>query len=236
MKKKHEMIDERYYDDIIYSDDAKIKVSTSLDSRFQKYRISKVLQIYKPNKNDRVLDLGCGWGTFSFAVAPLCKEVTGIDFSRRSIELCNQLLRNKQYSNVRFVCANAQDTGLESGSYDVIICADLFEHLYAETFSDVLDECKRLLEKGGKLVIWTPHRGHLFEILKNHNIVLRKDTSHVDYKCMHRILHELRRRQFLIKKKYYAESHVPILRTLERLLLPILPTMRRRIAVLAEKS
>ena len=158
------------------------------------------------------------------------------DFSRKSIELCNQLLRNRQYSNIRFVCAKAQDTGLESESYDAIVCADLFEHLSAGTFSEVLDECKRLLKESGKLVIWTPHRGHLFEILKNHNIVLKKDIGHVDYKCMHRILHELSKRQFLVKRKYYAESHVPILRTLERLLLPILPIMRRRIAVLAEKS
>jgi len=232
--KRRVKIDKTYYDESTYFDE-KIKIFTNLDSPFQKYRISKVLEIYKPKKNERVLDLGCGWGTFSFAVAHLCKEVTGIDFSRKSIDICNKLLKKKQYANIRFVCADAQDTELESESYDVIICADLFEHLYPKTFEKVLDECERLLKKGGKLVIWTPNSDHIFEILKKHNIILKRDRSHVDYKSMDHILNELHKRNFVIKKRYYVESHVPIFRFLEKLLLPFLPIMRRRIAILAEK-
>ncbi len=228
-------LDETYYNESKYFDE-NIKVFTDLESSLQKYRIAKVLQIYTPSKNERVLDLGCGWGTFCFAIAPLCREVTGLDFSRKSIDLCSKLLAKSQYCNIKFICADAQDTGLESESYDVIICADLIEHLYPETFEKVLDECRRLLKQKGKLVIWTPHRGHILEIMRNSNIILKRFISHVDYKSMSRILNELSKRHFLIKKSYYVESHIPIFRNLERLLLPLLPVMRRRIAVLGEKS
>ncbi len=207
-----------YYDDRYY--DKRVKNLTNLNSYFQKYRISKVLQIYTPKKNESVLDLGCGWGTFCFAVAPLCQEVTGLDFSRKSIVLCNQLLAKSGYSNIKLVCADAQNTGLGFESYDMIICADVVEHLYPEAFENVLNECRRLLKPGGKIVIWTPHRGHLLEILRSHHILLKPDITHVDYKSMACLLESLHRRRFSIQKAYYTESHLPAFCYLEKLLLP----------------
>ena len=150
----------KYYDESDYFD-AKITTYTDLlAGQFQKYRVSKVLRIYSPKKEESVLDLGCAMGTFCFALAPLCKQITGVDYSKKAVELCSRLLTTSPYSNIGFVCADARSTTLQSESYDVIICADLFEHLYPDVTEKVLDECKRLLKKGGKLVIWTPHRGH----------------------------------------------------------------------------
>ena len=109
------------------------------------------------------------------------------------------------------------------------------EHLYPEISEKVLDECRKLLKKEGKLVIWTPNRGHILEILKNNNIILKRDVSHVDYKSMDNLLTSLHKRDFSVRKSYYAESHIPVFRILERLLIPVLPLLRRRIAILAEK-
>jgi len=206
-----------------------------LKSAFQKYRITKVKEIYSPNKEERILDMGCALGTFCFVFASECKEIIGIDYSRKAISIANRLLKNSPFDNIKFICADAQSVGLKAESFDVIVCADLFEHLYPEAFERTLDECRRLLKKGGKLIIWTPHRGHILEILKNHNIILKKDISHVDYKSMSYLLNSLQQRKFLIRKAYYTESHIPIFRVLERLFLPVLPIMRRRIAILAEK-
>jgi len=228
-------MDRQYYDESTYFGEHTERF-TDLDTPFQKYRVAKVLQIYSPAKEDRVVDLGCGWGTFCFAVADLCKQVTGVDFSKKSIDLCRRILEERKPTNVDFLCADARDTGLEPESCDLIICADLFEHLYPDVSEGVLDECERLLRIGGKLVIWTPHRGHILEILKNNNIVLKRDVTHVDYKSMEGLLGSLRARGFLIRKSYYAESHIPVLRTFEKLLMGILPIMRRRIAILAEKK
>jgi hypothetical protein len=40
---------------------------------------------------------------------------------------------------------------------------------------------------------------------------------------------------FAIERAYYAESHLPGLRAVERVLQPLVPLLRRRIAVLARK-
>ena len=47
------------------------------ESRFQRYRVHKVLSIHDPQPSDRVVDLGCGWGTFGFELAGRVEEVVG---------------------------------------------------------------------------------------------------------------------------------------------------------------
>jgi len=84
-------------------------------------------------------------------------------------------------------------------------------------------------------VTWTPHRGHILEILKNHDILLKRDISHVDYKSMRDMKELLTGAGFRIERAYYAESHLPGLRVVERALQTVIPLLRRRIAVLGRK-
>jgi SAM-dependent methyltransferase len=208
---------------------------TDADSPFQRYRVRRVLELYRPGAGERVVDVGCGWGTFSFALSTLAAEVVGVDFSSRSVEICERRLADDPRPNLRFVCADGGDTGLEAGAWDLVLAADLFEHLYPEDSARVAAEAYRLLRPGGRFSVWTPHRGHILEILKNHDIVLHRDVSHVDYKSMDRMKALMRDAGFEIERAYYAESHVPGLRVVERLVQGFLPLLRRRVAVLGRK-
>lgn len=230
-----ERIDREYYDrsDYFEGDAAHLR---DMESPFQRYRVRKVLEIYRPGPEERVVDLGCGWGTFGFALAPEVAEVVGVDFSERSIALCTERLSGTELDNLRFLQADAGDTGLEPASFDVALAADLFEHLYPEDSDRVAREAHRLLRRGGRFVIWTPHRGHVLEILKNNRIFLKPDPTHVDYKSMGRLREMLRDGGLVIEKAYYAESHLPGLRDVERALMSFAPIFRRRIAILARKD
>jgi ubiquinone/menaquinone biosynthesis C-methylase UbiE len=228
-------IDRDYYDSTGYFE-AGAGHLTDLDSRFQRYRVRKVLEIHTPEPGDRLADLGCGWGTFSFAVAGRVAEVVGVDFSRKSIELCRRRLAGSGLENVRFIEADAGDTGLEEGSFQVVLAADLFEHLYPDDSERVTREAFRLLAPGGRFVVWTPHRGHVLEILKNRGILLKPDPTHVDYKSMERLRGMLQGAGFAVERAYYAESHVPGLRALERSLQGMVPVLRRRIAMLGRRA
>ena len=228
-------IDERYYDESTYFDDAAHLVD--FQSPFQRYRVRMVMAIHPPVREDRVLDLGCGWGTLTFALAPEVEHVVGLDFSRRAIEACRTRLEGNvpPIPNVTFQVGDARNTGLEAGSFDLVVAADLFEHLYPEDSETVAGEAYRVLKAGGRLVVWTPCRSHILEVLKNRNILLKRDVSHVDYKSMARMTSMLEAAGFEIEKAYFAESHLPGLRVLERLGQRWLPLLRRRIAVLGKK-
>jgi cyclopropane fatty-acyl-phospholipid synthase-like methyltransferase len=228
-------IDQAYYDGSDYHA-AGAEHLVDLSSPFQTYRVQKVLQIFEPTSEDRVVDLGCGWGTFCFALGSRVKEMVGVDFSQKSIDFCEAEATRRKMDKVRFIRADARDTGLQQAAYDLVIAADFFEHLYADDSVQVIHECRRLLRRGGRLAIWTPHRGHFLEVLKNNNIVLKADPTHVDYKSMARLKRMLSDAGFMIEKAYYAESHLPVLRRLERLLLPVVPPLRRRIALLGVKE
>jgi len=206
-----------------------------IDSPFQRYRIEKVLQLYEPGPEERVLDLGCGWGTFCWALGHRVAEIVGVDFSQKSIDLCEERLASSVIEGVSLLCADAQDTGLEAESFDLVIGADLVEHLYPEDSQPVFAEAFRVLKKGGRLSLWTPHRGHFLEMLKARNILLRRDVSHVDYKSMDRLRTMVVSEGFVVEKAYYAESHLAGLRSIERALQGWVPILRRRIALLARK-
>ena len=222
-----------YYDETAYFDAA--EHLRDFESRFQRYRVAKVTELYAGRPTHRVLDMGCGWGTISYALAPRVREVVGVDFSERAVAGCNARVPVHGVDNVVFQVADARATGLEAGSFEAVVAADLFEHLYPDDSEAVAAEAFRVLAPGGVFAVWTPCRSHILEVLKNNDIILKRDVSHVDYKSMARVKGLMTGAGFRIERGYFAESHLPGLRALERTLQRWVPLLRRRIAVLGRK-
>jgi ubiquinone/menaquinone biosynthesis C-methylase UbiE len=229
-------IGKEHYDSSAYFEGEGAEHLADSQSPFQRYRVAKVTELAGPRPTDRVVDLGCGWGTFGFALTERVAEVVGVDFSEKSIDFCGRRLDASPRANLRFVRADAGATGLPGAACDLVLAADLFEHLYPDDAARVAREAFRLLAPGGRFATWTPHRGHVLEVLKNHDIVLKRDVTHVDYKSMADMKRLLSEAGFTIERAYYAESHVPGLRVAERILGAFVPLLRRRIAVLGRKA
>ena len=221
-----------YYNQSTYFDPSHL---SDFDSRFQRYRIRKVLELCAPRPTDKALDLGCGWGTISFALGPKVNEVVGLDYAERAVANCNARLAKLGLENVSFRVGDGRDSHLDTASFDLVVAADLFEHIYPEDSEAVAEEAFRVLRPGGRFAVWTPCRSHVIEILKNNDVLLKRDVTHVDYKSMPRMKGILERAGFVIERAFFAESHLPGLMVVERLAQRWLPLLRRRIAVLAIK-
>ena len=110
-----------YYDESGYFEAG--EATSDLESPFQRYRVTKVLEIYLPGADERVLDLGCAWGTFSLALAPRVREVVGIDFSERYIDHCTAKATALGLDNVSFVHAMGADVA-PTADVDLVLTFD----------------------------------------------------------------------------------------------------------------
>jgi len=98
----------------------------------------------------RVADIGCGGGIYSTAWLDLGVEsVTGVDFSAQMIQAAET--RCDEQPNLSFVVADAAETGLPSGSYDIVFQRALIHHV--PDLSAVFTEAMRLLAPGGTLIV-----------------------------------------------------------------------------------
>lgn len=87
----------------------------------------------------RVMDLGAGRGELSFHFAKAGSDVTSIDYSRDAIALVEQTFEGDSAARerVKLICSSVTDPAVFEGNYDVVVAADIVEHL-APTELDTL--------------------------------------------------------------------------------------------------
>ena len=108
-----------------------------------------------------VLDIGCGAAGKSLYYASCGANVIGVEilekYEAESKELAEELGLSDKF---RFVCADAAALPFEDGSIDTIIMNDAMEHVANP--EAVIDECMRVLSRGGRLFVNFPPINHPF--------------------------------------------------------------------------
>lgn len=127
----------------------------------ERYEIwCRLLDKYAAGKRSAI-DMGCGSGAFTFYLAGKQLHVTGIDASKRMIELCKRRQFDLSVDNVRFFTAEIphfQDVRLPMA--DLIISSSVLE--YVEDLPAVLGVFRDLLNEGGVLIISLPNANSLY--------------------------------------------------------------------------
>ncbi len=101
----------------------------------------------RPGRN-RVLDIGCGNGTFLSVARELGYDVTGLEFDAAAAEVARA-------GGFEVVDGRVPGSALDPERYDVITLNHVIEHLHDPL--GALVECRNLLRDGGRLWIKTPN-------------------------------------------------------------------------------
>lgn len=102
----------------------------------------------------RLLDYGCGDGTFIALTHGTFVEAVGADIDAKQLDDCRRRLGD--LAGVRFVRTADLSSGAHAGAYDVVTCMEVLEHCVDAERVRVLDDLGRLVSAGGRLVISVP--------------------------------------------------------------------------------
>jgi SAM-dependent methyltransferase len=116
-----------------------------------------------PGTSD-LLDAGCAYGYGTRFFAANAQRTVGIDPNSRLIEIAR-----RRYPAIEFVVSGVETVPFASGTFDVVVMADVLEHVRDERRT--LGEIYRLLRPGGVFIVTVPHKG-LFSFLDLDNLVL----------------------------------------------------------------
>ena len=105
----------------------------------------------------RMLDLGCGGGILTEALAAEGADVLGIDAASEQIEIA-KLHALESGSKALYRHTDSAALAIEvPGRFDAICCMEMLEHVEAP--DQVLSACAILLKPGGQLFLSTINRG-----------------------------------------------------------------------------
>lgn len=115
------------------------------------------IQGFVPLKDKHVLDVGCGGGILSDAMARAGAQVTGIDLATKSLKVAQLHALETQTPNVSYREVSAEALALEKpGSFDVVTCMEMLEHVPDP--ASIVQACATLVKSGGWVFFSTLNR------------------------------------------------------------------------------
>jgi 2-polyprenyl-6-hydroxyphenyl methylase/3-demethylubiquinone-9 3-methyltransferase len=111
---------------------------------------------HSPVAEHKVLDVGCGGGILSEALAHRGADVTGIDMGESPLGVA-RLHAQESGLNIDYRQITAEDMAAEApGEFDIVTCLEMLEHVPDP--ASVIQACARLVKPGGHVYFSTINR------------------------------------------------------------------------------
>ncbi|HEV7814948.1 MAG TPA: bifunctional 2-polyprenyl-6-hydroxyphenol methylase/3-demethylubiquinol 3-O-methyltransferase UbiG [Janthinobacterium sp.] len=119
-----------------------------------------------PLAGKKVIDIGCGGGILTEAMAHKGATVTGIDLSEKALKVAD-LHSLESGAQVRYKLIAAEEMAAqEAGQYDVVTCMEMLEHVPDP--GAIVKACATLVKPGGHVFFSTLNRNpkaYLFAVI-----------------------------------------------------------------------
>jgi ubiquinone/menaquinone biosynthesis C-methylase UbiE len=128
-----------------------------------------------PQKKDKILDVGCGDGFYSYLLSQLGDfDLTGIDSDAAALKNAKKQVNNK---SLKLVVGDVLKMPFKAGTFNKVVCSEVLEHLPDDKKG--LMEINRVMKKGGTLCITVPHWNYPFFWDPVNYILQRAFNTHV---------------------------------------------------------
>lgn len=119
-------------------------------NKAQEHKLDLICKKLKLSKNDKVLDIGCGWGGFAkFASEKYGCEVTGISISDEQIKYAKDFCKGL---SVNIIKSDYRDF---EGKFDKILVCGMIEHVGPKNYKIFIKKIDSLLKPDGLFLLHT---------------------------------------------------------------------------------
>lgn len=125
----------------------------------QQRRLQMILDAAGERVNGRMLENGCGVGMYVEKLAPHVKEIIGLEYDFERARQAGQLAA--RLTNAEVIRAAGERLPFPEHSFSLILSHEVLEHVQDDRLA--VSEMARVLEPGGRMVIFVPNRGYPFE-------------------------------------------------------------------------
>lgn len=123
----------------------------------------------------KVLDIGCGHGEVSLAIAPTAKCVVGTDLSFSFLLSARKNLLQRHRLALPVLQADGMDLPFCSGSFDVVVSHGGIHHISDQ--SRAIGEIARILKPGGIFFAYEPNKNGIFTCIDFYSQLLFNDAE-----------------------------------------------------------
>ena len=114
----------------------------------QNNKIQHIIKKLNIQPNQKVLDIGCGWGSLAIDIAKTANcEVTGITLSENQLNFCNKKAKELNLENqVNFKLMDYREL---NEKFDRIVSVGMFEHVGRKFYKKFFSQIEKLLNDDG---------------------------------------------------------------------------------------
>ncbi len=145
--------------------------------------LERIAEIAREGQFAHALDLGCGGGHVTYALAPHVGRVVASDLSPRMLDAVREQVEKRGLGNVDFCRAAAEALPFEDGAFDLVVSRYSVHHW--RDWEAGLREARRVTRPGGRIVfadVMAPEAAPLDTHLQA--VELLRDPSHVRDRAM----------------------------------------------------
>lgn len=109
-------------------------------------------------ENCNILEVGCGYSIYAYALAPISRIACGVDININYLQKAKAKANSK---NATFLLMSAENLAFKENTFDVILMIEVLEHINND--EKTLEEVFRIIKPGGKLIVTVPNKFFPFE-------------------------------------------------------------------------